>query len=285
MITIHNFQSLSAWIDKADRNSSQPGMSNSSENPRLGFAGVSTKEEAFKLFRHGHPEGCQRMKEVLEGLQSSITLPTMYDVFENDVQGCAPNVEAFIQGIPEDMFVISQIESNAPPSTLTVQFELCYAARITPEQATLGGAVVFAAMEALRMQGCNVTCLMSHTSANEIYRQGDIWQATAPIPNSLDMDSLAFIFTHPAMLRVIMFSMMEAEPREVRERQSFYAGAAYGYPTTHKNPDADVMIEMAKICNQIHSAYGTPPLESARLLLRELVRTRFGTLQNEEVAK
>lgn len=264
-----NFDSLSEWTEysHADRATDDPASHRRSCQAQKGFAGVSTKEEAYTLLRKGWPEGLARMRSVLAALQNGIQLPTMHDHFENAVSGCAPNVEAYIQGIPEDMFVISQIEADAPPSILTVQFELAYNASITIEQANLGGAVVFAAMEALRMQGCAVTALMTHTVKNR--HTDSTWQASCPIPNNLDLDTLSFVFSHPAMLRVLMFSIMEHEPAHIRAEYEFDISGGYSFAHNLRHPSADQMITMNQICQHTYT------MEQAQRVFQKLVESKF----------
>lgn len=270
-----NFPNLSAWVNysETDRTTDNVPRFRSSCSPRADFTGVSTKAKAYELFHMGHPEGVARMKKVLEGVTSNVILPTMNDQFDADVTGCAPNVEAYVQGIPEDMFVISQIEQNAPPTQLTVQFELAYSAWITIEQATLGGAVVFAAMEALRSQGCAVSILMTHTVQSNT--TGNIWQSSVMVPNNIDLDSLAFIFTHPAMLRVMVFSMMEHEPAHIREEFNFNNNG-YSRPYNHKNTDVQAHIDMSAICNKLR--YTTTDLTSAKAMIKSLVDSKFQSI-------
>ena len=199
-------------------------------------------------------------------------MPTTHDIFLSSVEGCAPNVEAFIQGQPEDMFVISQIETEAPPSFLSVQFELAYNCSVTETQAMWTGATVFAAMEALRTQGCSVSILISHT----VSRDNDKWQMTAPLPSNIDLDSLSFMFTHPAMLRILTFSAMEHEPKQVRDKFGFHNQGSYSMPSRKKAPTADVMIEMEYLARSLQAYSEESYLKTAQILLDRLVQSRFG---------
>lgn len=229
------------------------------------FQGVKTKSEAFRILRNGYPDGRDRMKKVLEALNASIRLPAMYDEFFSSVEGCAPNVEAYIQGIPEDMFVISQIEADCPPSTLNLQFEMTFNCYVRKETAEIAGAVVFAAMEALKMQGCAVTAFLTHTSQSGNH----MWQSSIPLPNNLDLDTLAFIFGHPAMLRVLTFSVMEHEQEKIRNIMTFHNRGGYGQAALLKNPQADIQLNMAQICDNCYT------IEQAQKAFQKLVETKF----------
>lgn len=278
MTVTHDFQSIDEWA----RYSETPHVNDdqftcASHKSRPHFTGVVQKADAYRLLREGYPEGCKRMRAILDGLQSNIILETTNDIFTPDVQGCAPNVEAFVQGIPEDMFVISQIEATAPPSYLNVQFELAYLAYITTEQVMLGGAVVFAAMEALRAQGCNVSAMLSFSV--ESFEGNHHWQCTVPMPNNLDMDTFSFLLSHPSVLRIIVFSIMEHEPSDVRYRHGFQDAGGYSRPHNRRNPKADAYISITGIANDLARMGATiHNIPAAQTLLKQLVDSRFGTV-------
>lgn len=277
-----NFKSLSEWISYAETDLPTDGnmFTRTSATPDISFAGVSTKEKAFEYFLMGYPDGLQRMREIVDALQRNIIMPTMTDHFECDVQGCAPNVEAYIQGMPEDMFVISQIQEDAPPSMLTVQLELCFSAYITPLQAMWAGATIFAAVEALRVQGCAITLLMTHTVRSHF--TNSTWQSSAPIPSNIDMDSLSFLITHPSVLRVITFCNMEHELPPIREEFGFHSKGSYSGPHAIKSPLADVLIEMRYITQDLTAPTPDALLPQAQALLNRMIETKFGYTKNSD---
>lgn len=266
---LREFDSLATWVDYSETQATGV-LRAESERPNKSFTGVSSREEAFRLFRTGHAAGRENMKKVLEALTSQITLESPQYVFCSSVEGSAPNVEAYVQGLPEDMFTFEQVTQDAPPSVLTAQLELRYNAGVSKESMTLAGAVIFAAMEALKMQGCAVSVLASYT-----VRGPRVWQITIPIPNYTDMDTLAFIYTHPAMLRTMIFATEEKESDTIRREFGFHSGAGYGCPGEWKNPEANVMLSMQRLTYMLASERNS--MECAKRVFNNLVVSKFTT--------
>lgn len=279
---IRQFGSLTDWINYSenDQPDDDPNQSTrSSINFRFDFTGVQSKAQAYQLLRTGYPEGLQKMKEVLNCVRNLIRLKSPQYEFAECPEGSAPNIEAFLQGMPDDMFFLSPVELEAPPSILSVQFEMCYSAQVTREQSTWAGATVFAAMEALRAQGCAVQPILTHTHNAHHSRHGDNWQAVVTIPNSLDLDTLSFLFTHPSVLRVMVFSMMEHESKEIRYHFGSYQGGGYGFHATLKNPQADVLLWIQSICQLFQDGNPAHNLLTAQTMLQTLVDTKMERFQ------
>lgn len=277
---IRQFQSLSEYVTFAEQDlpsdniASRRGSIYYTES----FTGTPSKAKAFQLIRQGYPQGKKQMEDLLAKLNSRIVLPTMHDQFNMDVAGCAPNVEARILGLPEDMFFISSVEATAPPTTLNVQLELCYSAFIEPKTVTLAGAIIFAAMTALRMQGCAVSILATHTVKSHASQR--TWQCAVPIPNNLDIDTLSFLLTHPSHLRRLVFSIMEHEPEEIRQEFSFGVNMQhYSMPFTNPNPDCQAHLKISEMCNTLHDANN---ITKAAEIFQNLVDSKFQSITNDK---
>lgn len=274
MIIQHHFSNLNDWINysEQDLTADEPDSNRQSCCVKPGWQGVKTKREAYDLFWNGHPAGLAQMKRILEGIESGIQLPSYVDVFENDVAGCAPDINSYLQGIPEDMFVISQIPMEAPPEQLTVQLEMCMSGGFDTKTTAMAGAILFAAAQALRMQGCNVHFLLCYTFQMKDYKV----QFSVDVPNHLDLDTLAFLFTHPACFRVIVFSMMEHEPHEIRRIFNAYTNGGYGYPGHEKIERSDVMLTLQKFCIELRNEFDTPEnIPAMQTKVRQLIDSKF----------
>lgn len=273
---IRQFFNLTDWLNYSEQNLSTdaPSSDRVSCTCRFNWSGVSTKEEAYKLLRVGHPKGLQTMQRILDGIRNTIKLVCPEYEFHNDVVGCSPNVEAFIQGQPEDMLYLHPVEQDAPPSELTLQMEMSFSAGIQPYQAMFGGATVFAAMEALHAQGCNTRILLTHTvKTDDAY-----WQSAVPVPNNIDLDTLSFLFTHPSVFRVIIFSMMEHEDSDTRQQFRFSVCGSYSRPTVRKNPHANLVLSMARLC-QMFTGDEAADIQTAQRIMQVLVDTKFESMQ------
>lgn len=237
------------------------------------FAGVNSKAEAYALMCKGWPDGLQKMKAIMAKVYNVIHFDCPEYEFHDAIEGSSPNIENYLHGIPEDMHAMEPIVASIMPSFLTVQCEMSMSCWATPEQAMWAGACVFAAVELLKAQGCAVSLLMSHSIHG---RNGDFWQSMFPIPNDLDMDTIAFLFTHPAMLRTVILSAAEHEHVELRESLGFNCAGAYGRPAKVKLVAADAHIAMQTLVLNFGQGAERDTAQ-AQKFVNYLVATKFST--------
>lgn len=273
---LRQFASLSEWIALAESPCDTPD--NQRETIRGYFVNRKTSmadsnEEAFQLFRKGWPEGKERMLSILNVIRNVIRLDCVTHEFFSSVEGSAPNVDAYLHSDPEDMFHLEEIKVEAPPSFLQVQLDCGFPHDITATQMTWAGATIFAAMEALRAQGCAVNLLLTHSVQSS--RSDYFWQSSVPVPNTIDIDTLSFLLTNPSTLRRIIFSLREHETEEIRRIMGFYIGGGYGITHTLKNNSAEVCLALHKIASRFsewHPEYNLPTSQS---IFRNLIDTKF----------
>lgn len=276
---IRSFPDICAWVNYAEHDHPTTGPDSERSSKKVfspSWNQVTSFEEAFDTLRKGWPQGLERMKKVMDCVRNIIKIETPVYEFHDDIEGMAPNVEAYLQGAPEDMYMMEPIRHDAAPTFVQAQIELCVSSYITADQMTWTGAVLFAAIEGLRMQGCQVEMLMSF-SVKSMYTD-NLWMACIPVPYSLDMDTLAFLFTHPACLRTIGFATMEHESKEVRQNMRFQLGSGYGRPTLIKSVTADVYLSAKDMAKQFTNDWDTNVLR-AQKFLNVLVDTKFQKFQ------
>lgn len=272
---IRQFGSLDEFIRYSEPKATHPTSVNQSETiseHTTKWTGTESKEQAFALLTQGHPEGLEKMKRILSELHSQITLPTMSHCFVSSVEGCAPDVEAYVQGLPEDMVEIVPVEMEAPPSILDVQMEMCFSCHHDTEIAMLSGAIIYAAIEALRMQGCQVNLLVCYTVQNN---SDHYWQAYFPLTSATDIDTATFVFTHPSMLRRIVLSTMEQEDLKIRNSFGFYASSSYGYPSNLPHTNYSIQLSIPHISNGLASSPKQNRMAKAVKIFQALVDSKF----------
>lgn len=270
---LRQFESVRQFVEFAKPLPSNLKLPCSSIDGSKQFTGTDSREEAFEMFLYkGYPEGKELMQLMLSELTSQIRLPSLEYEFVPDVEGCAPDVEAYLQGSPYDMIQMQPITLDAPPSFLTIQLELAYRAGTDVSTAALAGAIIFAAMEGLRLQGCHVEMIITYTSEYNYNK----WQGAFPINSTLDIDTAGFIFTHPSMLRRIVFGMMEQETDEIRKQLGFYTSAGYGHTYHLQNPRAEYMISIPMITNAISATHNR--MEKAKDIFQNLVASKFKSI-------
>lgn len=270
---IRQFGNIFDWLNysETDLATDLPSYSRNSTRPRAQFNGVESKAQAYNLLKGGYPEGLEKMKEILRKIHAIIRIESPQEVFVSSVEGACPNIEAYLEGQPEDMFALQTEEQVAQPTELRVQLETCVSAWVSPYQLTMVGAAVFAAVESLRAQGCATTIYLTHTVRS---RAGNYWQSAVPIGPSCDLDTLSFLLTHPAVLRVIVFSMMEHEEDPIRSEFSF-DGGNHSYPATVKNDDCRIIVQAMKLATQFQNDAGEADINKAAAIVQNLVDTKF----------
>lgn len=275
---VRHFGSILDWANYSEKDQSTDAIPQmrSSNMMHSDFTGCINKAQSYHLLKTGYPEGLQRMRSILESIHNTITLVSPQYEFSNDIEGSSPDVQAYIEGRPDDMFFLSPVEKDAPPSFISLQLDMTANASISTTQMSWAGATIFAAMECLRAQGCAVSLLLTHTT--QARYSDSIWQSQMPISNNIDLDSLSFLLTHPSVLRVIVFSIMEHEPEEIRQDMNFFHGGGYGRAALLKNPNCDVQLSIARM-SQLFSHYDSSNLEIAQRVLKILVDTKLERIQ------
>jgi len=281
---VRMFPDICSWINYAENtHPNTPPDNERSSRTQLDrqWCGVSRVEEAFDTLRSGWPAGLARMRKVIDCVRNIIKIETPIYEFHDDIEGFAPNVEAFIHGAPEDMFAMEPIRQDAPPTYVCVQIENAVSAMISADQLTWAGATLFAAIEAMRIQGCNAELLLTYSVSPSSDgwgfgggTGGRMWMCGTPVPNTLDMDTLAFLFTHPACFRNVVFSMMEHENKETREHFGFKHGHGYGRPSLVKAAAADVYLRSQDMCLHFSGNWDAN-VQTAQMMLNKLVDTKF----------
>lgn len=277
-IYIRRFESILDWANYSEQDldtDASPNMRTSIQG-LSSFKGVSNKQESYHLLKTGYPEGLHKMRSILESIHNTITIISPQYEFHNSEEGCAPDVQAYIEGRSDDMFFLSPVEKDAPPSFLKLQLDMTVNAHIQTNQMFWAGATIFAAIECLRAQGCAVSMMLTHTTQ----AQGT-WQSQLIIPNNIDLDTLSFLLTHPSVLRVIIFSIMEHEPEEIRHSMNIYHGGGYGHAILQKSPACDVMLSIQRLAQFFYSSEPdqTANLEIAQRVLKTLIDTKLERIQ------
>ncbi len=280
-----HFGSIIDWVQYSENNHADTPPDHKRSSVMMcskDWNGISKKEEAYSLMCKGWPDGLDKMKKIMEKVYNVVRFDSPQYEFVDKIEGCAPNIEAYLHGIPEDMHALEEVVQEQMPTFLTIQCEMFISCFTTPEQCMWAGACVFAAMEILKGQGCSTTLVMSHSSGGRGGPGENYWQSAFPIPNNLDMDTLAFLFTHPSVFRTIIFSMQEHEPDNIRNMFGFYHGGYYGYPCRVKLAQANAHLAIQNIVRNFNSN-DEHNKKQAQDFVTYLVATKFESFSDETV--
>lgn len=211
------------------------------------FTGTKTFREALNLARKGWPEGCAKVKAISAEIVQKITDRILRPEVMLDVVGEVIEMGSYMEGIPECMLTWTEGEEVMQGSgerTLRVLLNFTASSTVSASVIQTRGAAVCALVEALEYAGRRCEVLATHVVAGD---NGDTREDVIVVKrpeHPLQLDQLAFILCHPAMLRRLHFAYEETQQKAVRDNFGFYKRRGYGHPrpTSEKG---DIMVPEA----------------------------------------
>jgi len=174
--------------------------------------------------------------EVLAGIASSAGPITEYGLAPHyDVAGGEVDVGRFLEGEPESMVEYVLQPMNGAGRVLRLQADLSQSWRIPAAAIRAAGDAVVALADGLRARGVGleilVTAQVTGATPGSRHETGIMIQR----PNEpFDVSRLAFAIAHPGMTRRLLFSLLEHEPRQVREEFGASLDRGYGHPSPRR---------------------------------------------------
>ena len=216
MRTVTNY-TFEEFLDAA-RRPAAPWVENvTSEVQAPSISGGATFADAHRLAREGWPEGLAKMNSVRKQLRQ--LEPQMAERVTSTYADCGDEVcvSRFVDGEPEHMmeFVTEFVPATGRVVRVTVM--LGASSGISPEQIFRRGAVAVAIIDALEQQGFRVELVASAHSGNKAASKGGTVNAHTDTINilikraedPLELDRVAFVAAHAAMLRRLVFRARE----------------------------------------------------------------------------
>lgn len=190
------------------------------------WAGASWNE-ALRLAREGWSEGRANLTRELDAA-NILNLSATIRVETLDVAGSYPLVPAAVAGDPLNMFTHGLELAKSRP---IFRFILNIATSgIVPMSTVVNrGAAVLSWVDKLESDGARCEIVVVRSSYNGA-RHGApqhclLWVPVKRADEPLDVDRMAFVLTHPAMLRRLAFAAME------RHRELSHFANGYGQPS------------------------------------------------------
>ena len=181
----------------------------------------ATLEDAIKMGRLGWVEGRKNMSENLELAHKSTNWERLPD-YEYDVAGYIPNIPLYVSGSPAHMMLPSGKE-NAPRKTIEIVMHVGARSGIRADTIVYRGASILSLVDKLEDQGisCHLTgCYYAEGDTGYGKRLVEFTIKRAGQP--MDIDRCAFIMTHPAMQRRILFRLLEQDPKAYKDFSRAY---------------------------------------------------------------
>ena len=203
MLDIASDTSLPDW--KSVHDSSCSSVSNAKS---MDWCRNTSLDEALQLARFGWKEGADMMSRELELARKATQFERLPD-YEYDVAGYIPNVPLYVSGSPTHMMSPIGSQTSSKP-TIEIMVNLSASCGMDAQSMVYKGAGILSLVDKLEDSGlsCHVTCTeYVKEGASFMYWEFPIKKAGIP----MDIDRCAFAIIHPALLRRIMFRMMELD--------------------------------------------------------------------------
>ena len=241
------FNSMLEYIEAASKPAVKTGWL-SSEKEDSNWTGSRDMDHALELARDGWPEGLEMIQKALDEINAE---PHVEPAPIFDVTGEAFNLDAVLQGQPENMFFFMDQETNKP-RVISMAFNFTTGARTSASDIMKRGAAIASAVNDIEAAGIRVELFAYKKSRRGHYKTiGMIKIKDADQP--LELERLCFAAAHPAMLRRLWFRIAEQySDKEFAKR----FGSTYGTPAdlNVKEP-AELGLEN---CINIQHADSTP---------------------------
>ena len=239
-----SYDSLGAFLRAAGGRSELPDGRRASRSVDGDFERFSETEnyrQAVRLAEYGWSSGAARAARLMDrieaaAVQAAAVAPAGRAIVTGPV-GHAPVVPAYIAGRPDDML---RWTGTAERPVVRVAVNNSHVCTAKAENIIRRGAAVAALIQALQARGYAVAVDAVFTVTSEPSGRGSRSYMTVALhrpEHPLDVDRLAFALAHPAMLRRLVFSWMECQPKEYRRTFHVVDTGGYGYPA--ELPEAD----------------------------------------------
>jgi len=192
------------------------------------WSGTNDLPQAIKLAFQGWPEGREQVREAQRRMQIEKLPPQSQRIVRQvDLAGDEPDVDLFLQGEPEHMVTLH--EAIRPQYGKVMRFILNRTANagVSSDRIVRRGVALLTAMETLIILGFTVEMMVMFACERGIY-QLEQYMPILHAGDPINLDTLAFMFLHPAVLRRLCFAANECEPTEIRDQFGFVDHGGYG---------------------------------------------------------
>lgn len=280
------------YIYKECENNVSRGIGGRDNGYEESWHGTKTFEEAMQLAYYGWPEGLKiihenfsKYRNVFEDLlpQQDVRKEMYHDTHGEDI-----DIVRAIEGIPENMLSYhdseEQIKVISGNKLQRIVVQCVYNSGITPETIALNGALLTILAEQYNIHGFRSELIYRQSVSQGYGSSGDgkskllnIDITIKRFDESSDFNKIAFMLTHPSMLRRVIFALEEAEPLALRLEFGFTSVGGYGKCEDYKE---DTLVDPNTLyIPQINS---NMPLATMVQHYRNLVANHFAILLTSE---
>lgn len=222
-----NFASINEFLRAVEHRPYNHKTSRSStEDGNKSFRGTESYAEANKLLQYGDIEIAAQIKKERAKVFTQYT--SIKRLPYNDLQGFAPIIPLFLQGIPQCMVNVKNVPVKS--KIVTIYYSPAYSSRYRCAQGVQAGIHVLNMLQQLELSGYRVNLFLTFgISEHNDMKRGNKFILNIKVKDSmqpLNIKKLAYPIAHPSMLRRHVLCYVDTIPDE---RLTGYL-SAYGYP-------------------------------------------------------
>lgn len=269
---VHHYASMSAALAVADTESTtiaNADLASRSDLYGAEWSGTDTYTEASALAHHGWTEPRESVNDIVGSITGELRELVIESVAHvHDVSGCEVDVSTYLTGQPECMVDYVLAPETAHREVVTILASVVASAGVSSERIQRRGAAVCALVDLVARAGYTVEVWADSSVTRNGMTETQQIRVHAP-EDRLDVDAIMFALAHPAMLRRVMFSLMEHATSATRRRiGSHSTGGGYGAPTP---PAADRLPHAPTITlGNVHSGSFDTPEQTAAWVRTQL---------------
>ena len=252
---IETWDSLAECLNYAGANSA-PKSSDKYRGDKTWAGGTDSLREAVDLGHKGYDKIRPQVERMFTEMESQLA-DRLEVAFQTQfaVTGAVVDVGRYLGGEPECMIDFIPEPSSRMGRVVKILVNGSASSRIDGDDIIKRGVVVCALVDCIHKLGMGVEVYVEFPTNDKHINdpKGNVHTALVKLHDSqqmLDINNLMFALCHPAMLRLIQFSVLEQTDCDYA-RESTSSG--YGYPSALECGDrigADVRVEMLQSGNE-----------------------------------
>lgn len=236
---VTEFDSFAEYLDIAAKEPDEKRGGSSRRVESDKWSGTRNFAEAMTLAREGWPEGVEMMGDIAAHLSAVTGGLCVKPEILWDITGDFADAGLFASGVPECMGSFAEVIAESRGKVVSILMNCSASGGVDKKVMMKRGAAVLALVDCLEQSGrsCEIFVGEGVTSG---YSHGSSYMFYVPVKRAgeiAELDRLAFVLAHPAMLRRLAFSVEEQEDDAIREEFEFHRSGNYGYPAEIKNKD------------------------------------------------
>lgn len=233
MVYKHTYKSISELVNYIHTHEIQEEVYKQIGKPSSlkvggGFSGTYTYDEAEELLLHGWEEGTKKIKDKLAEVKVSNYKNKTKNIYSPVGYQCS--VPRYLQGMPDSM--VNKVNVQKKNKVITINKSFSYSCVVSENRILDESIKVLCLINKLESEGYRVklnVIAVSKVPSEEEYNVIKI--CIKQSSQRLNIKQIAFPLVHPAMLRRIMFALLERY-EECAKHKRFYNG--YGTPINDK---------------------------------------------------